>query len=70
MFAAILGLMTLALILSLLWGLVIAYPAMLLFGAVHSFLPVVPAFGFWQTVAIVLLLRLLFGQSSSSTVND
>ncbi len=36
-----------------------AYPAMLLFGVVHSFLPVIPAFGYAQTFAIMLLLRLI-----------
>jgi hypothetical protein len=56
----------LVLFISLAYGIIVAYPAMLLFGAVHSFLPVVPAFGFWQTLAVVLLARLLFGSSGSS----
>jgi hypothetical protein len=56
----------LALLVALVYGLVVAYPAMLLFGAVHSFLPIIPAFGFWQTVAIVLLTRLLFTSTNAS----
>lgn len=32
--------------------------AMLLFGAVHTFLPVVPPFSFWQTAALLALVRL------------
>lgn len=36
------------------WGI------MLLFGAVHTFFPVIPAFGFWQTTIIVILIDLLF----------
>jgi hypothetical protein len=36
------------------------WAVMLLFGVMHTFLPVVPAFGFWQTVVIILLKSLLF----------
>lgn len=48
------------------YAALIAWPAMLLFGAVHSFLPVIPAFGFWETLAVVLLARLLFTSSSAN----
>lgn len=51
---------------TVLWGAVISWPVMLLFGAVHSFLPVIPAFGFWQTLAIVLLIRLILPSPSST----
>lgn len=64
MLAAFLGLITLALIVGVGWALLISWPAMLLFGAVHSFLPIIPAFSYWQTLGIVLLLRLLFGNVS------
>lgn len=37
----------------------VSWPTMLLFGYVHTFLPVVPAFGFWQTAALVVLVRLI-----------
>jgi hypothetical protein len=46
---------------TILYAVLAVWPAMLLFGAVHSFLPIIPAFGFWQTAAVVLLLRILFG---------
>jgi hypothetical protein len=66
MLAAFLGLITLAFLVGIAWALVISYPVMLLFGAVHSFLPVIPAFGYWQTLAVVLLIRLLWGNVSVS----
>ena len=53
LFAVVLG--------TILYAVLAVWPAMLLFGAVHSFLPIIPAFGFWQTAAVVLLLRILFG---------
>jgi hypothetical protein len=46
---------------TILYAVLAVWPAMLLFGAVHSFLPIIPAFGFWQTAAVVLLIRILFG---------
>jgi len=51
---------------ALLYTALVAWPTMLLFGAVHSFLPVIPAFSFWQTVGILLLVGFLFPRSSSS----
>lgn len=50
---------------ALFYTALVAWPTMLLFGAVHSFLPVIPAFSFWQTVAVLLLLGFLFPRSSS-----
>lgn len=54
-----------AIALSVLLRLLFTWPAMLLFGAVHSFLPIVPAFGFWQTLAITLLLSFIIPTSTS-----
>lgn len=51
-------------------ALFVVYPAMLLFGAVHSFLPVIPAFGFWQTFAIVILLGLIIPTSYTNKTDD
>jgi len=45
----------------------LSWPTMLLFGAVHSFLPVIPAFGFWQTFVIMLLIRFLLPTPSVSS---
>ena len=56
--------LALALSLAVIWAGLVTWPAMLLFGAVHSFLPVVPAFGFWQTFAVVLLLRFIIPTGS------
>ena len=50
-----------AIVLAILWVFLVSWPVMLLFGAVHSFLPIVPAFGFGETIAILLLVRLLLG---------
>lgn len=58
-FAVLLAGITGAVIVAILLGLLVSYPVMLLFGVVHSFLPVIPAFGYAQTLAIVLLTRLL-----------
>lgn len=55
----------LALSLGVIWAGLVTWPAMLLFGAVHSFLPIVPAFGFWQTFAVILLLRFIIPTSST-----
>lgn len=46
-------------------ALILSYPAMLLFGAIHSWYPVVPAFGYAQTLGIILLLSLLIPVSTS-----
>jgi hypothetical protein len=46
-------------------GFVLAWPAMILFGIVHAFWPFLPAFGFWQTLAVVILARLLVGTFSA-----
>ena len=64
MLLAFIGLLSLGLIVSVAWSVLLTWPTMLLFGAVHSFLPVVPAFGFWQTLGVVLLIKLLFGGNS------
>ena len=34
---------------------------MVLFGAVHSFWPAIPAFSFWQTLLVGLLVSVLTG---------
>lgn len=60
----------LALFISLILLLPVSWLAMLLFGAVHTFLPVVPAFGFWQTVAILALLRLALPGGPSVNTSD
>lgn len=48
-----------------------AYPAMLLWGAIHSAYATVPAFGFWTALQINWLAGILFSrsayQSSSKT---
>ena len=38
----------------------IAWPVMLLIGAIHASYAAVPAIGFWVTYAIVLVLKLIF----------
>jgi len=38
---------------------ILFWPVMLLLGAVHSYLPWVPALGWWPTVLVVALLGLL-----------
>lgn len=49
------------------YATVVFWPAMLLFGAVHSFLPFIPAFGAGQTWVIVALLALLIPHGSASS---
>ena len=39
---------------------------MVLFGVVHSFWEVIPAFGFWQTAVIWLLVTLITSSASAS----
>lgn len=46
-------------------ALIVSYPAMLLFGAIHSWYAAVPAFGYAQTLGIVLLLSLLIPVSTN-----
>lgn len=57
----------LAFAIPVLYAALTVWPAMLLFGAIHSFLPVIPAFSFWQTFAIVMLTSLLFGGAKLNT---
>lgn len=70
MLLAFVGLLTLGLLVSVAWSLLLTWPIMLLFGAVHSFLPAIPAFGFWQTLAVVLLIKFLFGGNSVNLAKD
>jgi len=39
--------------------LLFTWPAMIMFGVVHSFWGFIPAFGFWQTFALVVLAKIL-----------
>ena len=41
--------------------MLVAWPVMLLFGAIHSEWAAFPAFSYWITVAIVLAVRLILG---------
>lgn len=61
------GAVAAAIVLGILWVALISWPVMLLFGAVHTFLPVIPAFGFGETVLVLLLVRLLFGTGFSAS---
>lgn len=46
---------------------IVTWPTMLMFGVVHGFLPVIPAFGFWETMGVLVLIRLLYpGQYKDS----
>lgn len=56
---ALLALPFMFLILAAVRGAVLFFPTMILLGVVHSFLPWVPALGWWQTLAVVTLLSLL-----------
>jgi hypothetical protein len=38
---------------------VTVWPTMLMFGVVHSYWAWLPAFGFWQTFGVLVLVRLL-----------
>jgi hypothetical protein len=43
------------------------WPVMILFGIVHTFWPAVPALGFWHTLIVSILVRLLTWNSSYNT---
>jgi hypothetical protein len=38
---------------------IVAFPAMLMFGVVHSYWAWLPAFGFWETLGVIILARLV-----------
>lgn len=38
---------------------IVAFPAMLMFGIVHSYWAWLPAFGFWETLGVIILARLV-----------
>jgi hypothetical protein len=63
----------LAIIMAILVSLVVAvlmcWPAMLMFGVVHGFYTVVPAFGLWQTFLVMILVRLVVGIRGPANVN-
>jgi len=40
------------------------WPAMLMFGVVHSYWAWLPAFGFWETLGVMVLVRLVFPTAS------
>lgn len=42
---------------------------MLLLGAVHSFIPIIPALGFWQTVIFGIFLTMTGGALKSTPIN-
>jgi hypothetical protein len=54
---ALLGYMVVCIliILAIGWGL------MLLMGALHSFIPAIPAIGYWASVGIIFILNILLG---------
>lgn len=54
------SLLTLSLILAILF----VWPAMIMFGVVHSYWAWLPAFGFWQTFGILVLVRFVFPTAS------
>ena len=49
----------LGLLLSVVIAIPLAWIAMLLIGALHSLVPMIPAFGFFQTYLIVLIVRVI-----------
>ena len=52
-----------ALLVIVIWLLLcalVAWPVMLLIGALHAASPAIPAIGFWLTYAIVLVIKLFF----------
>lgn len=42
----------------------LAFPAMLMFGVVHGFWAAVPALGFWETLLVMILLRFIMPVTS------
>lgn len=42
---------------------------MLLLGAVHSFIPIIPALGFWQTVIFGIFLTMTGGALKSTSIS-
>jgi hypothetical protein len=53
-----------SLVLGVLIVALFTWPAMLMFGVVHSYWAWLPAFGFWQTLGILVLVRLVFPTAS------
>jgi hypothetical protein len=47
--------------------LLVTWPAMIMFGVVHSYWAWLPAFGFWETLGVVVLARLV---SPTASVNS
>lgn len=43
------------------------WPAMLMFGVVHSYWAWLPAFGFWQTLGVLVLTRFVFPTGVNSS---
>lgn len=39
--------------------IVVTWPAMIMFGVVHSYWAPLPAFGFWQTLGVIVLVQLV-----------
>jgi hypothetical protein len=63
------ALLSFGIVIGLVFALILAWPAMILFGVVHSFLFFIPAFSYGQTLAIMLLLRLIIPTSTSASTS-
>ncbi len=63
--ALVIGGVVIGLLLAFLIGIMLCWPAMLMFGVVHAFWSFVPAFGFWQTFAVLILARLVVPSGST-----
>lgn len=60
----------LALVSGLLYAVILFWPTMLVFGALHSWLVWVPALGWQPTFLVLALLYLLIPTTSSSTSSN
>jgi hypothetical protein len=55
----VLGVITAAVVFILLAVAIVTWPSMIMFGVVHSYWPVLPAFGFWETLGVIVLVQLV-----------
>jgi len=62
--AAVAFAMIVGLGITFLFAVILVWPAMIMFGIVHSYWAWLPAFGFWETLGVVVLARLVLPTAS------
>ena len=56
---SVVGVIAAAVVFILVAVAIVTWPAMIMFGVVHSYWTALPAFGFWETLGVIVLVQLV-----------